>query len=99
MRLIPPVHLPEPTADQWSWQLLARCRGMPSSVFFPSEGLRGYSLASQESEAKQICARCPVRVRCESYAFESRESFGIWGGLTAADRAARRGRPPFRAWA
>jgi WhiB family redox-sensing transcriptional regulator len=39
--------------------------------------------------AKQICAGCPVRGDCLEHALASRElAFGIWGGLTAAERRA-----------
>ncbi len=39
-----------------------------------------------EQKAKAICSVCPVRVQCLDFAVEIREPYGIWGGLTEADR-------------
>jgi WhiB family redox-sensing transcriptional regulator len=41
---------------------------------------------TRESEAKRICADCPVRRECLEYALRVRESFGIWGGLNETER-------------
>ncbi|HEU4398845.1 MAG TPA: WhiB family transcriptional regulator [Actinomycetota bacterium] len=38
-----------------------------------------------------MCARCPVRELCASYALARQERYGIWGGLTEPER--------LRAWA
>lgn len=35
--------------------------------------------------AKSLCARCHIRAECAEYALEH-ERWGIWGGLTAAER-------------
>lgn len=35
--------------------------------------------------AKAVCAQCPVRVRCLESALH--EKYGVWGGLTAEERA------------
>lgn len=40
--------------------------------------------------AKRLCASCPVRVRCADNGAD--EEFGVWGGLSAADRRAARRR-------
>ena len=40
----------------------------------------------RESAAKRICAECPVRRECFDYAMRVHEPFGIWGGLTEAER-------------
>jgi hypothetical protein len=37
--------------------------------------------------AIQICGNCPLREQCLAYAMEQGESFGIWGGVTASQRA------------
>lgn len=37
--------------------------------------------------AKKICElKCPVKNECLEYAFETKQSWGVWGGTTAADR-------------
>lgn len=40
--------------------------------------------------AKSICARCPVVGTCLETALENNERFGVWGGLTEAERYALR---------
>jgi len=46
-----------------------------------------YSSSRQEQKAAQrICYRCPVLSKCLIYAFEHDEVFGIWGGMTEAER-------------
>lgn len=38
------------------------------------------------AKARALCAECPVRPACLSYAIEVREPRGIWGGLTPSER-------------
>jgi WhiB family transcriptional regulator, redox-sensing transcriptional regulator len=57
------------------WHQDARCRDESHFIFFAGRGFgKGY-------EAKQVCGRCPVIDRCLEYALETRQRFGIWGGL------------------
>jgi WhiB family redox-sensing transcriptional regulator len=37
---------------------------------------------SQQWQAKKICNACPVRKDCVKWALESKQNWGIWGGLT-----------------
>jgi WhiB family redox-sensing transcriptional regulator len=67
-----------------SWRALAACRGLDTDLFYP-EG-RGRKLREREAVAKTICAGCPVARQCRSSATEEPERFGIWGGLTEAER-------------
>lgn len=80
------VHLPQPRAEEWEWQLRGACRSMPIGMFFPSTNLRGHELAAVERNAKLICKQCPVVERCLQYSLECREKYGIWGGFTSAER-------------
>ncbi|OZC42613.1 hypothetical protein CH286_25540 [Rhodococcus sp. WWJCD1] len=82
----PPV-LPPARTEEWEWQLLGRCRGTSSATFFAPNGLRGRSRTEREQEAKEICAQCPVVSRCREYALQAGEPYGVWGGLTATERA------------
>lgn len=82
-----PVQLPVPNADIWDWQLHGLCRGYDSSVFFHPEGERGRARISREKNAKQVCGRCPVLEQCRTHALESNEPYGVWGGMSAHDRA------------
>jgi WhiB family redox-sensing transcriptional regulator len=69
------VPLPAETA----WMHDALCRGQDPDLFFPERGV-------PTTEAKAICARCPVRYDCREYAIEHRIPNGIWGGLSGRDR-------------
>jgi hypothetical protein len=42
-------------------------------IFFPMKG-------QSQKKAKAVCAACPVRMHCETYAEQAREPAGIWGG-------------------
>lgn len=79
--------LPVPVAEVWDWQMWAACRGMDSAVFFHPDGERGPSRAGREARAKRICEGCPVRRQCLGHALAVREPYGVWGGLSAAERA------------
>ena len=78
----------EPELANYEWQLDTACRGMDSDVFFhPSdEGRRPRK--ARTAAAKLICRQCPVLVRCRDHALEAVEQYGIWGGLSEAERAA-----------
>ncbi|MGS0684493.1 WhiB family transcriptional regulator [Nakamurella sp. GG22] len=79
--------LPEPLVVHWEWQNQAACRGMDSSTFYHPTGepidVRGNRIAA----AKIICNQCPVITECLDHALRVREPYGIWGGLSEAERA------------
>ncbi|MEE6169081.1 MULTISPECIES: WhiB family transcriptional regulator [unclassified Mycolicibacterium] len=70
------------------WHLQARCRGLPSAVFFTDDHHRGRRQLDHEHNAKRICASCPVLSRCREYALDAQEPYGIWGGMAPRERAA-----------
>jgi WhiB family transcriptional regulator, redox-sensing transcriptional regulator len=61
------------------WQDDAACRGSDTSVFFPAS-------EADATAAQAICATCPVAEACLEYAIATRQSDGVWGGLTPAER-------------
>jgi WhiB family transcriptional regulator, redox-sensing transcriptional regulator len=61
------------------WQDEAACRGSDTSVFFPAS-------EADATAAQSICATCPVAEACLEYAIATRQSDGIWGGLTPTER-------------
>ncbi|MGD2051844.1 MAG: WhiB family transcriptional regulator [Acidimicrobiia bacterium] len=70
-----------------SWQPVALCRGNRSHLFFPpSTAERKDERERRELRAKSICSVCPVKGPCLEYAMQIREPYGIWGGLTEAER-------------
>jgi WhiB family transcriptional regulator, redox-sensing transcriptional regulator len=75
------------------WEEYAACRGTDPELFFPVS-TTGPS-AVQIRQAKEICARCPVRQPCLAYALATGQQFGIWGGLDETERhLLRRAVPP-----
>lgn len=78
--------LPGPNADLWEWQLRGACRGADSGLFFHPEGERGPARAAREAAAKAVCAGCPVVDPCRRHALATREPYGVWGGMSEAER-------------
>lgn len=69
------------------WQSYAACRGENPEWFFPPGHMESKEeRASREANAKAICARCPVIQQCLSFALETREPHGVWGGLNEIER-------------
>lgn len=63
-----------------------RCRTYPSQVFFPDDD-RGKRLRDREEDAKRVCRGCPVLEACRRHALALPEQFGVWGAMTARERA------------
>lgn len=78
-----------------SWQAHGLRRHAEPSLFFGPENEAGHERALRETEAKTVCQRCPVLVRCRHHALAHFEQYGIWGGLTENDRRRHR-RPLWR---
>lgn len=78
--------LPGPIADVWDWQLSSLCRGVDSAVFFHPDGERGLARVKRETRAKALCAQCPVLEQCRAHALAVNEPYGIWGGMSEAER-------------
>ena len=77
-----PVVVSETVSMEWSDQ--AACLHEDPELFFPasSTGPAG----AQIEEAKAVCGHCPVLDACFSYALQSGQDAGIWGGLTEEER-------------
>lgn len=41
---------------------------------------------SEVAKARELCTGCPVRRDCLTDALRRGESWGVWGGFTAAER-------------
>lgn len=68
------------------WRHRALCRDGDPELFFPI-GNTGPAL-SQIEEAKAVCRRCPVTQDCLSWALETGQDAGVWGGLSEDERRA-----------
>jgi WhiB family transcriptional regulator, redox-sensing transcriptional regulator len=75
-----PIELIDETVEAWRED--AAC-GDPASHadFFPEPDDVG-----AVSRAKSLCASCPVSDDCLSFAIETRQDLGIWGGTTPPER-------------
>lgn len=69
-----------------NWQDLAACAKEDPEIFYPEKRKGSRAIEKMQRQAKQICASCPVQVRCLEDSFAAREEFGIWGGVTEQER-------------
>ncbi|MFE4664585.1 WhiB family transcriptional regulator [Streptomyces sp. NPDC056716] len=69
-----------------SWHARSACRGLPPAeadrLFFPTP--RNHKAITQ---AKALCAGCPVKKDCFNSALDHGTKEGIWGGLTEKQRS------------
>ena len=70
------------------WEPGARERLVLAAVDLFNE--RGYdaTTVAQIAEAKIVCNRCPVTAECLSWALESGQDAGVWGGMSEDERRA-----------
>ena len=79
-----------------SWMERGIChnRDEDASIFFPDPG-------NNANQAKKMCARCPVREKCLDWSIETRQMYGVWGGVAEKKRRKmmqlRYGRTPYYA--
>lgn len=66
------------------WRENAACRDEDPELFFPVTEMGPG--ARQVTEAKSVCARCPVRGDCLDYAVDNALDHGVFGGLTDRER-------------
>ncbi len=85
--------LPAPRDGDWDWRLRAACRGLDTATFYHPDNERGPSRLHRERQAKAVCAGCPVIASCRRWALQTREPHGVWGGLSAEERASLLRRP------
>ena len=68
------------------WRHRSACLDEDPELFFPI-GNTGPAILQIE-EAKSVCRRCPVIERCLTWALESKQEAGVWGGLSEDERRA-----------
>lgn len=67
--------------DENEWRNRAECRGLDNAMFFPLS-----DDPSATRPAKKVCSTCPVQDDCLSFALETGQPAGIWGGLAPSER-------------
>jgi len=68
------------------WRHRSACLDEDPELFFPI-GNTGPAILQIE-EAKAVCRRCEVREQCLSWALESGQDHGVWGGMSEDERRA-----------
>ena len=68
------------------WRENALCRIADPDWFFHPDGERAAKRNDRVRRARQVCVQCPVMRECAAFAVESREGFGIWGGMSEDER-------------
>ncbi|WP_331759897.1 WhiB family transcriptional regulator (plasmid) [Streptomyces sp. NBC_01525] len=63
--------------DYDTWSPRSACQGKDPEMF---------STRSRIPEAKAVCDTCPVRRSCLSWALETDQTGGVWGGLAEQER-------------
>ena len=72
------------TAPVPDWRASAACLDEDPDLFFPI-GYTGPAIA-QTANAKAVCRTCPVIADCLEWALDTRQDFGIVGGLSEGER-------------
>lgn len=75
------------------WQDDAICKGMDPDIFFWGTTKWGkVHNGPDRTQAKAVCAKCPVRRECLDYAIDNNIMHGTWGGTNEDERASLRRR-------
>lgn len=61
----------------------ALCKDLPPDRFY---GVDDVMTSEEIHRAKAVCAWCKATPRCLWYSFRTDEQWGVWGGLSAAER-------------
>ena len=69
-----------------TWRNRAACLDEDPEMFFPIGNTDPAFV--QIARAKVVCRRCEVGETCLSWAMESRQDAGVWGGLSDDERRA-----------
>lgn len=72
--------------DEQAWATGAACRGLDPRIFYPET--RAHDRAAALGRAKAVCFGCRVWRECLNYALDHDIDEGVWGGLSAEERAA-----------
>lgn len=69
------------------WLEDAECTRHDPELFYAGDnGVTGAALVVAENASKAVCGRCGVQEDCLVYALATKQTFGVWGGLTTDER-------------
>lgn len=77
------------TATESAWKADALCRDLTPALFFV-DGISNIQRDEQRTDAKAVCAQCPVEHQCLEHAVEFGEKWGVWGGVDMEQHGAMR---------
>ena len=69
------------------WRFEAACSQDDPDLFFPVG--KGEAARRQARQAKAVCGGCPVMLACLTWAMETEQTDGVWGGLDEVERLIR----------
>ena len=72
--------------EAWPSEAQPACYGNPEP-FYDDHRIESAPHIRAEREAKALCADCPIRNACLTWAIKHKEEYGIWGGLSPEERA------------
>lgn len=61
------------------------CQKVPE-LWFPEDIANPEKRSASTKAAKAICRECELMTECRTYALESNQRFGIWGGTLPSER-------------
>lgn len=68
------------------WRSRAACLDEDPELFFPVGENDSGPTGAQVEAARKVCFGCPVRLDCLSWALDTVQMHGVWGGSTPQDR-------------
>ena len=77
--------------ERWDWADHGHCRELPDLFYNAEDESKGLR-RRKEAAATKICRGCPVLAECREQALANSELYGVWGGMTEADRHRAAGR-------
>ena len=61
------------------------CQKVPN-IFYPEDEADPDKRQAMTKAAKAICRECPLIKDCRTYALETNQRFGVWGGTLPHER-------------
>jgi WhiB family redox-sensing transcriptional regulator len=80
--------MPGPMVDQWEWQLRGACRGEDTQLFSIRRVSADRNGRGARRPRRRSALGVPLLARCLTHALISGEPYGVWGGLSEAEREA-----------